>query len=141
MTTVDGKVTPTQSNAAAVPLASIIESRKATKPHGSLLRDADITEGQVVSPKNRLLRAASRRQLIHRIMRPFPFVDRSSTDHPRPILRNIVTSEEVTAAYERHWQARQAVSIRFTDASQWRIDVGSTIRRLLSRLAHSRKTE
>jgi hypothetical protein len=35
----------------------------------------------------------------------------------------------------------EAVSIRFTDASQWRIDLGSTIRRLLSRLAHSRKTE
>jgi phosphatidylserine/phosphatidylglycerophosphate/cardiolipin synthase-like enzyme len=33
---------------------------------------------------------------------------------------NVVTSPEVGQMYARHWQARQALSIRFTDASQWR---------------------
>jgi hypothetical protein len=32
---------------------------------------------------------------------------------------NVVTSPEVAAAYAAHWQARQAVSVRFADASQW----------------------
>jgi phosphatidylserine/phosphatidylglycerophosphate/cardiolipin synthase-like enzyme len=32
---------------------------------------------------------------------------------------NVVTSSEVAETYARHWQARQAVSIRFADASQW----------------------
>jgi phosphatidylserine/phosphatidylglycerophosphate/cardiolipin synthase-like enzyme len=32
---------------------------------------------------------------------------------------NVVTSAEVAETYARHWQARQALSIRFADASQW----------------------
>jgi hypothetical protein len=34
-------------------------------------------------------------------------------------LRNGVTSLEVAAAYTAHWQARQAISVRFADASEW----------------------
>jgi hypothetical protein len=30
---------------------------------------------------------------------------------------NVVTSPEVAEAYAAHWQARQAVSVRFGDAS------------------------
>lgn len=32
---------------------------------------------------------------------------------------NVVTSPEVAETYAKHWQARQGVSIRFADASQW----------------------
>jgi phosphatidylserine/phosphatidylglycerophosphate/cardiolipin synthase-like enzyme len=32
---------------------------------------------------------------------------------------NVVTSPEVAEAYAAHWQARQAVSVRFADASEW----------------------
>jgi phosphatidylserine/phosphatidylglycerophosphate/cardiolipin synthase-like enzyme len=32
---------------------------------------------------------------------------------------NVVTSPEVAETYARHWQARQALSIRFADGSQW----------------------
>jgi len=32
---------------------------------------------------------------------------------------NVVTSEEIAQAYAGHWRARQAVSVRFIDASQW----------------------
>ena len=32
---------------------------------------------------------------------------------------NVVTSAEVAETYARHWQAMQALSIRFADASQW----------------------
>ena len=32
---------------------------------------------------------------------------------------NVVTSPEVAEVYARHWQARQAVSVRFDGASQW----------------------
>jgi phosphatidylserine/phosphatidylglycerophosphate/cardiolipin synthase-like enzyme len=32
---------------------------------------------------------------------------------------NVVTSPEVAASYAAHWQARQAVSIRFTDRDEW----------------------
>jgi phosphatidylserine/phosphatidylglycerophosphate/cardiolipin synthase-like enzyme len=32
---------------------------------------------------------------------------------------NVVTSSEVAETYAKHWQARQAVSIRFAAASQW----------------------
>ena len=35
---------------------------------------------------------------------------------------NLVTSPEVAAAYAAHWQARQAVSVRFADASEWCVD-------------------
>ena len=41
---------------------------------------------------------------------------------------NIVTSPEVAAAYAAHWQARQAISVRFADASQWCVDLRSTAR-------------
>ena len=32
---------------------------------------------------------------------------------------NVVTSPEVAEIYARHWQARQTVSVRFADGSQW----------------------
>src|SRR5271163_991052 len=32
---------------------------------------------------------------------------------------NVVTSAEVAGAYAAHWLARQAVSVRFGDASEW----------------------
>ena len=32
---------------------------------------------------------------------------------------NVVTSSEVAETYARHWQARQTLSFRFANASQW----------------------
>jgi phosphatidylserine/phosphatidylglycerophosphate/cardiolipin synthase-like enzyme len=32
---------------------------------------------------------------------------------------NVVTSDEVAETYAKHWQARQATSVRFEDALQW----------------------
>ena len=32
---------------------------------------------------------------------------------------NVVTSEEVAEAYATHWQARQAISVRFGDRAEW----------------------
>jgi phosphatidylserine/phosphatidylglycerophosphate/cardiolipin synthase-like enzyme len=32
---------------------------------------------------------------------------------------NVVTSPELAEAYALHWQARQAISLRFEDTSQW----------------------
>lgn len=32
---------------------------------------------------------------------------------------NVVASPEVAEAYAAHWQARQAVSVRFADAADW----------------------
>jgi len=32
---------------------------------------------------------------------------------------NVVTSLEVAETYAKHWQARQAVSVRFADGSEW----------------------
>jgi phosphatidylserine/phosphatidylglycerophosphate/cardiolipin synthase-like enzyme len=32
---------------------------------------------------------------------------------------NVVTWSEVAETYAKHWQARQTVSVRFADASQW----------------------
>jgi len=32
---------------------------------------------------------------------------------------NVVTSPEVAEAYAAHWQARQAISVRFADAAEW----------------------
>ena len=32
---------------------------------------------------------------------------------------NVVTSGEAVEAYAAHWQARQGVSVRYVDASEW----------------------
>jgi hypothetical protein len=32
---------------------------------------------------------------------------------------HVVTSPEIAEAYAAHWRARQAVSVRFADASEW----------------------
>jgi phospholipase D len=32
---------------------------------------------------------------------------------------NVVTSSEVATAYTAHWRARQAISVRFADVSEW----------------------
>jgi phosphatidylserine/phosphatidylglycerophosphate/cardiolipin synthase-like enzyme len=32
---------------------------------------------------------------------------------------NVVISSEVAEAYAKHWQARQAASVRFTDRAEW----------------------